>query len=89
MYFKNNDNLSIPKFIFFSEYIWRGTTKQINAGPAKDQPRHPPRQLRVSAVRLKVTKFLCYRYVDSEDSDLNGQMQSLVSVFAWRACHYT
>ena len=54
--------------------------------PSEDsnQPVHPPRLIRVFAVRSWVAKDLAFLHADREDSDQTGQ----IWVFAGRTCHF-
>ena len=61
---------------------WQNQRSESAPGGDSDQPGHPPRLIRVFAVRLLIAKDTSFFHADSEDSDQTGRMPRLIWVFA-------
>ena len=75
----------IPVWLRTNKCMWAATwqNQQSNCAPSKDSD-HPPRLIRVFAVRMKKAWVLSYLLRASEDSYQAGRMPRLIWVFVRR-----
>ena len=67
---------------------WQNQKMTLVSSEDSDQPGHPPRLIRVFAVRMKKHWVLSYPLSTTEDSDKTGRTPQLIRVFAGRKDHF-